>query len=52
MANKRPRPSKAKRVKAVARKRVGAPKPARALDERQEREQPKHKKRWQDEADA
>jgi hypothetical protein len=52
MARKRPQLSKEKRVKAVARKRVGTPKPARVLDERQERERPKHKRHWQDEAEG
>jgi hypothetical protein len=52
VASKRPSLNKNKRVKAVARKRIGTPKPVRALDERHARGHPKHKKRWQDEAEA
>ncbi len=35
---------KTKRVKAVARERVGSPKPARVLKDKRLREKPKHKK--------
>jgi len=35
---------KTKRVKAVARERVGAPKPARVIADKRLREKPKHKK--------
>jgi hypothetical protein len=35
---------KTKRVKAVARDRVGAPKPARIIEDKRLREKPKHKK--------
>ena len=38
--------TKPKRVKAVARKRIGTPKPARPLDERQLRDKPKYKIDW------
>jgi hypothetical protein len=38
--------SKNKRVKAVARERVGAPKPVRVLEERTRKSQPKHKRTW------
>jgi hypothetical protein len=44
MAKKKALPSKSKRVKAVARKRVGTVPPSRPLDEREVREKPKHKK--------
>ena len=40
--------TKAKRVKAVARKRVGSPKPARLLAEKAAKPKPKYKARWQD----
>jgi hypothetical protein len=36
--------TKTKRVKAVARDRVGSPKPARLISEKRLREKPKHKK--------
>ncbi|HEY7212391.1 MAG TPA: hypothetical protein VH477_19100 [Bryobacteraceae bacterium] len=52
VAAKRIKADKNKRVKAVARKRVGTPKPARVLEERTGRDRPKYKKRWQDEAEA
>jgi hypothetical protein len=45
MARKRPKFDKTKRVKAIARKRVGNPPAARALEERATRSQPKHKKK-------
>jgi hypothetical protein len=35
---------KTKRVKAVARERVGSPKPARVIEDKRLREKPKHKK--------
>jgi len=35
---------KTKRVKAVARERVGAPKPARVIADKRLRDKPKHKK--------
>jgi hypothetical protein len=35
---------KTKRVKAVARERVGSPKPGRVLKDKRLREKPKHKK--------
>ncbi|HEX4772501.1 MAG TPA: hypothetical protein VH351_16825 [Bryobacteraceae bacterium] len=44
MAKKKVLPSKAKRVKAIARERVGAVQPSRPLDERRSRAKPKHKK--------
>ena len=34
-----------KEVKAIARERVGSPKPARAIEPKSERRKPKHKKR-------
>jgi len=40
---------KAKAVKAIARQRVGAPKPARALSAKPLRAKPKHKKSWTEE---
>jgi hypothetical protein len=36
--------NKNKEVKAIARERIGAPPPARALDEKPVRTKPKHKK--------
>jgi len=42
---------KTKRVKAVARQRVGSPKAARPLDERVGRDKPKHKEAWRRELD-
>ncbi|MGI8958827.1 MAG: hypothetical protein ACR2IV_03500 [Bryobacteraceae bacterium] len=44
MARKRPKFDRAKAVKAIARKRVGRPPAARALEERATRSKPKHKK--------
>jgi hypothetical protein len=44
LAKKRAKPTKAQRVKAVARERVGPPKPARVLKERTAGT-PKHKKK-------
>lgn len=41
---KQPPPSKSKRVKAVARERVGSPKPARIITDKRLRAKPKHKK--------
>ena len=46
MPRKRPKYDKAKAVKAIARKRVGAPQPARVLDEKAIRPKPKHKKKY------
>jgi len=40
---------KTKAVKAIARKRVGAPSAARALDEKAVRTKPKYKKAWSEE---
>ena len=51
MARKR-QLDKTKRVKAVARKRIGSPKPARILKESGQREQPKHKVDWRDEPES
>jgi hypothetical protein len=39
-----PKPNKTKRLKAIARERVGAPKPAFAIPEKAKRAKPKHKK--------
>jgi len=44
MPRKRQLPSKSKRVKALARKRLGTVKPARPLEESPQRAKPKHKK--------
>jgi hypothetical protein len=41
--------SKSKAVKAIARQRVGSPKPARVLADKPARSKPKHKKKWVDE---
>jgi hypothetical protein len=41
---KRKAPDKSTRVKAVARERVGAPKPARVIEDKRVRDKPKHKK--------
>ncbi len=50
---KRPRKfNKNKQVKAIARKRVGSPAPARPLDERAIRTKPKHKKNLLTEGEA
>jgi hypothetical protein len=38
-------PDKSKRVKAVARERVGAPKPARIIEDKRLRQKPKYKKK-------
>ncbi len=38
------KPNKTKRLKAIARERVGAPKPAFAIPEKAKRTKPKHKK--------
>jgi hypothetical protein len=45
MPKKKTLPSKSKRVKAIARERIGTIAPSRPLDERQQRPKPKHKKR-------
>lgn len=54
MPGKRPKKlaSKSTRVKAIARERVGSPKPGRVVDEKPRRSTPKHKKSWQDEPDT
>ncbi len=49
MAAKRSKFSKTKRVKAIARKRVGTPPPSRVLEERTIRGKPKHKQPWTEE---
>lgn len=41
---KPPKLDKTKRLKAIARERVGAPKPAFAIPEKAKRVKPKHKK--------
>ena len=46
MAGKQRKLTKNKRVKAVARKRIGSPKAARPLDERAIRQKPKYKETW------
>ncbi|MBV8572870.1 MAG: hypothetical protein JO319_19780 [Acidobacteriaceae bacterium] len=52
MASRRPKKlaDKSTRVKAIARTRIGSPKPARILEERLIRDKPKHKENWEDEA--
>jgi len=51
MRMKKPtRSDKTKRVKAVARERVGAPKPARVIADKRLREKPKHKKKVEPDA--
>jgi len=44
MARKIPKLNKNKRIKAIARERVGEPKPAFAIPEKAKRPKPKHKK--------
>lgn len=44
MPKKQPKLNRAKEVKAIARERIGAPPPARVLDEKPIRTKPKHKK--------
>jgi hypothetical protein len=44
MPKKKALPSKAKRVKAISRERIGAVPPSRPLEERQQRSKPKHKR--------
>ena len=46
MPSKRLKYDKTKAVKAIARKRVGSPPPARTLDEKAVRSKPKYKKDW------
>ncbi|HEY3937477.1 MAG TPA: hypothetical protein VGL97_08610 [Bryobacteraceae bacterium] len=46
MATKRRKFDKTKRVKAIARARVGNPPPARVLDDKPARSKPKHKIDW------
>lgn len=43
--------TKAKRVKAVARQRVGPPKPARPLEERSRKAKPKYPAAWLNETE-
>jgi hypothetical protein len=52
MPVKRPKKltSKSTRMKALARQRVGPPKPGRAIEEKPARKKPKYKKNWQEEA--
>jgi hypothetical protein len=45
MPRKKTLPSKAKRVKAIARERIGSVPPTRPLEERQGKSKPKHQKR-------
>lgn len=44
MPKKVSKPDKNKRIRAIARERVGAPKPAFAIPEKAKRAKPKHKK--------
>jgi hypothetical protein len=44
MPRKVRKPNKNKRIRAIARERVGAPKPAFAIPQKAMREKPKHKK--------
>jgi hypothetical protein len=44
MPTKRTLQSKSKRVKAIARERVGTAPPSRPIEERKRRDKPKHKK--------
>lgn len=44
MPKKKTLPSKAKRVKAISRERIGIVPPSRPVEERQARPKPKHKK--------
>jgi hypothetical protein len=44
MARKPPKLNKNKRIKAIARERVGEPKPAFAIPEKAKRPKPKHKR--------
>jgi hypothetical protein len=44
MPSKPRKPNKNKRIKAIARERVGAPKPAFAIPAKAKRAKPKHKK--------
>jgi hypothetical protein len=46
MAKKRPKYDRTKAVKAIARKRLGAPPAARVLDDVAIRSKPKHKQKW------
>ena len=52
MPRKKTLPSKAKRVKAIARERIGTVPPARVLEETSQRSKPKHKKRVDEESGA
>jgi hypothetical protein len=45
MPKKKTLPSKSKRVKAIARERIGTIPPARVMEERPARKKPKHKKK-------
>ncbi len=51
MSAKHPRKlsTKSARVKAIARERVGSPKPTRALEEGSGRSKPKYKRSWREE---
>lgn len=51
MARKRPNFDRVRRVKAIARDRVGTTPPSRALSEKPLRDKPKHKKQLWTEAD-
>jgi hypothetical protein len=44
MAKKKILPGKSKRVKAIARERIGTVPPSRAIEDRPARAKPKHKK--------
>lgn len=46
---KPPKYDKTKAVKAIARKRVGTPPPARIFDEKPLRAKPKYRKHWTEE---
>jgi hypothetical protein len=43
---KRPKLDKNKRLKAIARERLGSPKPARIIEEKPNREKAKYKPNW------
>lgn len=44
MPKKPPKLNKNKRIKAIARERVGSPKPVRAISDKATRAKPKHKR--------
>ena len=54
MAGKRTKKlaSKSKRVRAIARERLGSPKPARVVADKPSRSKPKYKKNWQEEVET